>query len=55
LIRQLNHALLHGRLSENGSDIVKFAVNAVTSADPLAPARVASYLILTSAQYQVER
>jgi uncharacterized protein (DUF1800 family) len=55
LISKLNQTLMHGRLSENASDTIQFAVNAVTSTDPLAPARAASYLILTSAQYQVER
>jgi uncharacterized protein (DUF1800 family) len=55
LISRLNQTLMHGRLSEDASDTIQFAVNAVTSTDPLAPARVASYLILTSAQYQVER
>jgi uncharacterized protein (DUF1800 family) len=55
LIAKLNQTLMHGRLSDDAADTILFAVKAVTSADPLAPARVASYLILTSAQYQVER
>ena len=45
------------RLPADAGNIILAATNSIAagSADPLAPARAASYLILTSAQYQVER
>jgi hypothetical protein len=48
---------MHGSLSGAASNIILTAVNSVTgsSTNPLAAAQAASYLILTSAQYQVER
>ena len=57
LIAQLNQSLMHGTLSSAASNIILTAVNSVAanSTDPLAAAKAASYLILTSAQYQVER
>jgi hypothetical protein len=57
LIAQLNQALMHGTLPSDASNIILTATNTVAanSTDPLAAARAASYLILTSAQYQVER
>jgi uncharacterized protein (DUF1800 family) len=57
LIAQLNQTLMHGSLSSAASNIILTAVNSVAanSANPLAAAQAASYLILTSAQYQVER
>jgi uncharacterized protein (DUF1800 family) len=57
LIAQLNQALMHGALPTDAGNIVLSATNtiAANSTDPLAAARAASYLILTSAQYQVER
>ena len=57
LIAQLNQTLMHGSLSSDASNIILTTADAVaaSSKDPLAPARVAAYLILTSAQYQVER
>jgi len=60
LIAQLNQALMHGSLPADASNIILEAVKAATPADPTptdasAPARVASYLILSSGQYQVER
>lgn len=57
LIAQLNQTLLHGSLPSDASNTILTAANAVaaSSKDPLAPARAAAYLILTSAQYQVER
>jgi uncharacterized protein (DUF1800 family) len=57
LIAQLNQTLMHGSLPSDATNIILTAANsaALGSADPLAAARVASYLILTSAQYQVER
>jgi len=57
LMARLNQTLMHGSLSGAASNIILTAVNAVAanSSNPLAPAQAASYLILTSAQYQVER
>jgi uncharacterized protein (DUF1800 family) len=55
LIAQLNQTLMHGSLAPDASNVILGAVKAVTSTDPTAPARVASYLILSSGQYQVER
>jgi uncharacterized protein (DUF1800 family) len=55
LIGQLNQTLMHGSLPSDASNIILAAVQASTSTDPTAPARAASYLILSSAQYQVER
>jgi uncharacterized protein (DUF1800 family) len=57
LIAQLNQSLMHGSLPSDASNIILAATDSITpaSTDPLAAARMASYLILTSAQYQVER
>ena len=57
LIAQLNQTLMHGSLASDAGNIILTAANsaAASSTDPLAAARAASYLILTSAQYQVER
>jgi uncharacterized protein (DUF1800 family) len=57
LVAQLNQTLMHGSLPSDASNIVLVAANsaAATSTDPLAAARAATYLFLTSAQYQVER
>jgi uncharacterized protein (DUF1800 family) len=57
LIAQLNQTLMHGSLSSAANNIILTAVNSVggNSTNPLAAAQAASYLILTSAQYQVER
>jgi uncharacterized protein (DUF1800 family) len=57
LIAQLNQSLMHGSLPSDASNIILSATDSITpsSTDPLAAARMASYLILTSAQYQVER
>jgi uncharacterized protein (DUF1800 family) len=57
LIAQLNQALMHGSLPSDASNIILTAANSVagSSTDPLAATRAAIYLILTSAQYQVER
>jgi uncharacterized protein (DUF1800 family) len=56
-IAQLNQTLMHGSLPSDASNIILTAADAVaaSSKDPLAAARTAAYLILTSAQYQVER
>ena len=55
IIAQLNQSLMHGSLSSAASAAILTAVNAQSTTDPLAAARTASYLLLTSAQYQVER
>jgi uncharacterized protein (DUF1800 family) len=55
MIAQLNQSLMHGSLSSAASAVILTAVNAQSTTDPLAAARTASYLLLTSAQYQVER
>jgi len=55
LIAQLNQTLMHGSLSSAASAVILAAVNAQSAPDPLAAARTASYLMLSSAQYQVER
>jgi uncharacterized protein (DUF1800 family) len=57
LIAQLNQTLMHGALPTDAANVILPAADAAAanSTDPLAAARVASYLILTSAQYQVER
>jgi uncharacterized protein (DUF1800 family) len=55
MIAQLNQALMHGSLSSQASAVILTAVTAQPSTDPLAASRAASYLLLTSSQYQVER
>ena len=55
MIAQLNQTLMHGSLSSAASAVILAAVNAQSVTDPLAAARAASYLMLSSAQYQVER
>lgn len=57
LVTNLNHILMHDSLQPDAYTIIVNAANtaASSSADPLAAARTAAYLILTSAQYQVER
>jgi hypothetical protein len=52
-ISQLNTTLMHGTLSSAASATILTALQA--QATPLAQARTAAYLMLTSAQYQVER
>jgi uncharacterized protein (DUF1800 family) len=57
LVTQLNQTLMHGSLSSAASNIILSALSTIAtgSTDPLAAARAATYLMLTSAQYQVER
>jgi uncharacterized protein (DUF1800 family) len=57
LLAQLNQTLMHGSLPADAGNIILNAINTVaaSSSDPLAPTRAATYLILTSPQYQVER
>ena len=57
MITLLNQTLMHGSLSSDASAIILSAANVASanSSDPVAPVRVAAYLMLTSGQYQVER
>jgi uncharacterized protein (DUF1800 family) len=55
LVAQLNQLFMHGSLSSSASAAIVTALAAQDASDPLAAVRTASYLILTSAQYQVER
>ena len=57
LVAQLNQMLMHGSLPADASNIILAAANsaAAGSTAPLAAVRAASYLFLTSPQYQVER
>jgi uncharacterized protein (DUF1800 family) len=55
LVARLNQVLMHGSLSADASNVIIQAVKAADPADATAPARVASYLVLSSGQYQVER
>lgn len=57
MVTQLNQLLLHGSLPSDASTIILNAANSASagSTDALAATRSAAYLILTSAQYQVER
>jgi uncharacterized protein (DUF1800 family) len=57
LISQLNQILMHGSLPSDAGNIILYTINTVAanSDDPLAATRAATYLILTSPQYQVER
>jgi len=57
LVAQLNQILMHGSLSSAASNIVLESLYSVaaSSTNPLAGPQAASYLILSSAQYQVER
>ena len=57
VLAQLNQTLMHGSLSSAADGIILQAANAATAAssDPLAGSRSALYLLLSSAQYQVER
>jgi uncharacterized protein (DUF1800 family) len=57
VIARLNQTLLHGSLTNDASNIILTAAGSVaaSSPDPLAAQRAATYLVLTSAQYQVER
>jgi uncharacterized protein (DUF1800 family) len=55
LVTQLNQTLMHGTLSSQANGVILTALGAQSTSDALAAARTASYLMLTSAQYQVER
>jgi uncharacterized protein (DUF1800 family) len=57
LIARLNQTLFHGSLTNDASNIILRAAQSVaaSSTDALAAQRAETYLVLTSAQYQVER
>ena len=55
LVAKLGTLLLHGTLSAPAQDAIVAAVNAVPATDVLTRAKTAAYLVLSSAQYQVER
>jgi len=57
MIAALNQTLMHGSLPSDASNIILAAANTagVSATNPLAAARMASYLMLTSSQYQVVR
>jgi uncharacterized protein (DUF1800 family) len=57
MIAALNQTLMHGSLPGDAANIILAAANTagVSAADRLAAARTASYLMLTSSQYQVVR
>ena len=55
LVTHLNQLLMHGSLSSQANTVILTALGAQSATDPLAAVRTASYLMLTSAQYQVER
>ena len=55
MIAKLNLLLMQGSLSSQASTAILAAVKAQAAGNPLAAARTAAYLILTSGQYQVER
>jgi uncharacterized protein (DUF1800 family) len=57
MIAELNQTLMHGSLPSDATNIILAAANSagVSSTNPLAAARTASYLMLTSSQYQVVR
>jgi uncharacterized protein (DUF1800 family) len=55
LVAQLNQTLMHGSLSDQASSVIQVAVSAQGTANPLAEAKTAVYLIVSSGQFQVER
>jgi uncharacterized protein (DUF1800 family) len=54
MIAQLNQTLMHGSLSSQAGTVIQTALGAASTSE-LAAAQAATYLMLTSAQYQVER
>jgi uncharacterized protein (DUF1800 family) len=55
LVDRLSCLLLHCTMSQAMKDAILTAVNTVAVTDPLGRARIAIYLVATSAQYQVQR
>jgi hypothetical protein len=54
LVDALSTRLMHGSLSSAAHDAIVVAVNAAPATDPLGQVRAATYLIASSAQFQVE-
>jgi hypothetical protein len=55
LVDTLNARLMHGTMSQPMNANIVATVSAIASGDPAGRTRTAIYLVLTSAQYQVER
>jgi len=55
LLDELSALLLHGTMSSAMRSAITTAVNAVPATNPLQRAKTAFYLVVTSAEYQVER
>jgi uncharacterized protein (DUF1800 family) len=57
MVAELNQTLMHGSLPSDANNIILAAANSAGASptNPLAAVRTASYLMLTSAQYQVVR
>jgi Protein of unknown function (DUF1800) len=55
LLDELDALLLHGTMSAAMRASITAAVNAVPANNPLTRAKTAFYLVVTSAEYQVER
>jgi uncharacterized protein (DUF1800 family) len=55
LLDALDGLLMHGTMSSAMRDTITTAVNAVAANNPLTRAKTAFYLVITSAEYQVER
>jgi hypothetical protein len=55
LLDRLNLLFMHNTLSAQARQAILTAVNAYPATDPLGRARQATYLVATSAQYQVEQ
>ncbi len=55
LIDRLDRLLMHGTLSTSAKSAIETAVVVIPATDPVARAKTAFYLIITSSQYQVER
>jgi hypothetical protein len=55
LIDELNAKMLHGTMSAQTRSTILNATTAVSSANPMARARQALFLVGSSSQYQVQR
>jgi hypothetical protein len=55
MVLALNTLMMHGQMSNEMTDAVVTAVNAVGASNALRRVQTAVYLIATSAQYQVAR
>jgi hypothetical protein len=55
LLDELNWRLLHGTMSSQMRSRILTALNAVSTTDTRLRAQTATYLVLTSSQYQIQR